>query len=425
MLPRTLARRLSKGGRRFPKALRNKWIAIGGLFLLFWLYEWLALWSNPLLTAWVIVAYFVASFVLEMIFTESAFCKYVCPLGTFNMVYSTASPLQITAKDQAVCKTCVGKECLNGSYQSAPVILVDEIKDGAPVRTHTNGPSGVLGCGLELFVPQVKSNLECTMCLDCVRACPHDNVALEIRAPGRELWRRGAWPKRWDVSLLVIMLAFMGMSNAFGMVGPVYGLLAEIQRALGVGAGGALFIFFAVGNVLLPTGLSIGAAWMTLRLVPLIPRKRQSPTKVARPVIDPAHALRDTLATFAPAFVPIGLGMWAAHYGFHFVIGALAIIPVFHNFVLSFGIRILGDRPNWDIGALMTPEQFAPVQLVLLIGGYLLSMLIAQRTALRVFGRKAQSAWIPWALLLLFMMLFGAWVLSQPMEMRGIIDSAR
>ena len=40
------------------------------------------------LAAWLIVAYFVASFLLEALFTESAFCKYVCPLGTFNFVYS-------------------------------------------------------------------------------------------------------------------------------------------------------------------------------------------------------------------------------------------------------------------------------------------------------------------------------------------------
>ena len=46
-LPRTLAKRLSLRGRRFPRLLRNKWIAIAGLFLLFFLYEWLDLWSSP------------------------------------------------------------------------------------------------------------------------------------------------------------------------------------------------------------------------------------------------------------------------------------------------------------------------------------------------------------------------------------------
>lgn len=103
-LPRTVARRLGRGGRRWPRRLRNKWTAIAVLLLFFWVYEWLDLWASPWLTAWVVVGYFVASFVLEAWFGESPFCKYVCPLGTFNFVGSTISPLQITVRDAAVCR---------------------------------------------------------------------------------------------------------------------------------------------------------------------------------------------------------------------------------------------------------------------------------------------------------------------------------
>ena len=179
------------------------------------------MWSSPLLTAWVIVAYFVASFALEALFTESAFCKYVCPLGTFNFVYSTVSPLQIGARDPNVCHNCVGKECVNGSYRETPLIVVDQIGvNGEPIATHTNGPDGTLGCGTLLFVPQIKSNMDCVMCLDCARACPHDNVGLMARKPGAELLRPDAFPHRWDLAFLLITLAFMGLVNAFGMVPP-------------------------------------------------------------------------------------------------------------------------------------------------------------------------------------------------------------
>ncbi|MCA9973362.1 MAG: hypothetical protein KC425_24250, partial [Anaerolineales bacterium] len=109
-LPRTLARRLSGNGRRWPRRLRNKWFAIALLFLFFWLYEWLDLWASPLLTAWIVVAYFAGAFALEALFAESPFCKYVCPLGSFNFVASTVSPLQIGVRSQDVCRDCVGKE---------------------------------------------------------------------------------------------------------------------------------------------------------------------------------------------------------------------------------------------------------------------------------------------------------------------------
>ena len=43
------------------------------------------------------------------------------------------------------------------------------------------------GCELELFIPEKRGNLDCTFCMDCVRACPHDNVGLLAVAPAAEL----------------------------------------------------------------------------------------------------------------------------------------------------------------------------------------------------------------------------------------------
>lgn len=405
-LPRTLARRLSIRGRRWPKPLRNKWIAIGGLFLFFWLYEWLDLWKSPWLTAWVIVAYFVGSFILEALFTESAFCKYVCPLGTFNFVYSATSPLQIRAKDHNRCHTCVGKECINGSYAEKPMILIDEITDGVPTKTHEHGPDGVLGCGLLLYVPQIKSNMDCTMCLDCVRACPHDNVALAVRNPLREILDLSAWPKRVDLGFLIVALAFMGLVNAFGMIPPVYVLLVNIESITGIHSSGVLlFLVFFVAMLLIPASLSFGASWLSAKLAGA----------------KKAGAVKSTFIAFAPAFVPIGLGIWLSHYMFHFLTGALTIIPVFQYFLTTFGITVLG-RPNWGLAQILPNEVISFLEISMLVGGYLVSAVVARRIAGKLYSRAgaAQLAWMPWALLMLGMILFAAWVMSQPMEMRAV-----
>src|SRR5690606_10552642 len=106
ILPRKLARWLGRPTRRWPKALRNKWLAVASLLAILFLYELYDLWSSPWLTAWMVVAYFAAAFVLEALFTRDSFCKYVCPLGTFNFLYSTASPLQITSRNLDRCRTC-------------------------------------------------------------------------------------------------------------------------------------------------------------------------------------------------------------------------------------------------------------------------------------------------------------------------------
>lgn len=414
-IPRTLAKRLSIRGRRFPRFLRNKWLAIVSLFMLFFLYEFLDMWSSPALTAWVIVAYFVASFALEAFFSESAFCKYVCPLGTFNFVYATASPTQITPRDADLCKSCVGKECINGSYAPAPVIRVDQIPIGGEVvaKTIEHGPKGTLGCGTDLFVPQIKSNLDCTLCLDCARACPHDNVALMVRTPGRELLQPEAWPKRWDISLLVVGMVALGLVNAFGMVPPVYDFMQNMANTLGLTAVGlsdsaieliVLGLIFLVGGLLLPVALVVLAAQFT----------RQITGTQAK------YSRRDTVAAFAPSFIPIGLGVWIAHYGFHFLIGIFTVIPAFQAFLIDHRITVLGSTPSWGLTGL-DANAITLIQVVALLGGFLWSMVIAQRTALRLYRRQATVGLLAWAMLFLVITGIALWIFSQPMEMRGTI----
>jgi ferredoxin len=416
-LPRTLAKHYSLSKRHFPKRLRNKWVAVAALLFIFFLYEWLDLWASPALTAWVIVAYFVASFVLEALFGESAFCKYVCPLGTFNFVYSTAAPTKIGSRNLDICQRCVGKECVNGSYSPEPVIRINEISGGSDTIVHDR--QGTPGCGTLLFVPQMQTTMDCVLCLDCVRACPHDNVGLFTRLPGQELAQprpdSGAWPRRWDVSFLVVSLAFLGLVNAFGMIPPVYELMQNIATALNLRAAGwsnetidafALILIFVMGAVLLPALTLVGAGTLSRML-----------TRNGKQT-----SLRHTAAAFAPSFVPVGLAIWIGHYGFHFLLGALTVIPVLQNFLIDHRLPLLGTEPNWALASLVPHTGvIGLIQVVVLVGGFAWSMLLAQRTAMRLYRRDAPFGLLPWALILLGLMLAAITIFGQPMEMRGTL----
>ncbi len=267
--------------------------------------------------------------------------------------------------------------------------------------------SGVLGCGTQLFAPQMRSNMDCTLCLDCVRACPHDNVALMVRVPGRELMEPNAWSKRWDLSFLVISLAFLGINNAFGMVPPVYEMMSGLANLLQLTELGlsnmliegiVLLILFVVGNLVLPFLLIIVVAWVSRLLTGSRERYGQ----------------REVVAAFAPAFVPLGLGIWMAHYGFHFLIGATSIVPVLQEFFAL--------SANWDWAASpFDVSVVSLVQVVALVGSFLWSMMIAQRAALRLFRPRGMMGLLPWALLLLAMMVVSIQIFSLPMEMRGSI----
>lgn len=381
-LPRTLARRLSVRGRRWPQPLRNKWLAIAGLVGIFWLYEAFDLWASPWLTAWLAVAYFAAAFALEALFSESAFCKYVCPLGTFNFVQSAVSSLQITARDAQICLTCEGHECVRGSARTS-------------------------GCGTELFVPQIRSNLDCTFCLDCARACPYDNVALAVRAPLRELTQAGAWPRRWDLAVLVVVLTAIGLSNAFGMVPPMYILEEWLARRTGIRNEALLVaLILGVAGVLLPVALGVGAAWLS------------------RWLAGGRASLREVFAHYAPAFAPLGFAIWLAHYGFHFATGALTIIPVAQQFLLDYGLAWLGGSPNWSLGAVMPASWLLPLQTLCVLLGFVGSLYVVGERAQQLHATAAavRRATLPWLVLLLALALAAVYIFSLPMEMRGTLD---
>jgi len=394
-LPRTLAKKLAIRGGRWPQILRNKWLAIGLLFTFFFLYEWLDLWASPLLTVWVLAGYFVASFVLETLFAESPFCKYVCPLGTFNFVSSTVSPLQITVTEPNTCKTCVGKECINGRTSTPG----QPVKQGQAIQLDD---IQVLGCGTELFAPQMQSNLDCTLCLDCARACPHDNVALAWRNPLAEV-TQGTWAQRWDLSLLVIIFAFASLGNAFGMVPPVFALEAWLGRILGVTSEfWPLLIIFGMINLVLPIGLSLTAAWLSRAL-----SKRPEP-------------LRLTLGRYAPAFTPLAFAIWLAHYGgFHFLSSALTIIPVTQNFVQDHGFSFL-DEPDWTLAAIVPVNWLDPMEMGVIFIGLIASLyVVGERAKLAKPKRDKAAAQLPWVLLLLGLTFVAFWIFYLPMEMRG------
>ena len=123
-------------------------------------------------------------------------------------------------------------------------------------------------------------------------------------------------------------------------------------------------------------------------------------------------SLRHTVAAFAPAFVPLGFGIWAAHYAFHFLIAPFSLLPVLQEF---FGQT--GDWARFGVG--LPSDVIGFLQVLALLGGFLCALLLAQRAALRLYRRQAFIGLMPWALLLLLLMLAALAIFGQPMEMRA------
>jgi hypothetical protein len=394
MLPRALARKVFRPVRSFPARLRNKGPALVLFVLVLFAYELFDLWGSPWWTAWLIVAYFASALLIDSLYRHAPFCKWVCPLGQFNFVASTLSPLEVRVAEPQVCATCTTYDCIRGTRDAA---------DRSKVVQR--------GCELALFLPHKEGNMDCTFCLDCVHACPHDNVALTTRLPASELWvdpRRsgvGRFSKRKDLAALVLLFTFGALLNAFGMVSPVYAVESWLARTLGTTHEvWVLGLIYAVGLVVEPVLLLGLAAFATRRA-----SGRREPLLL--------------LATrYSYALVPLGFAVWLAHYCFHLLTGLWTFVPVTQSALRDLGLPLLG-APRWDLRGFPL-GLVAPIQQGFLALGLLGSLLVAYQIAQREHPgsvRRARLAFAPWAALSLLLWATGMWLLAQPMEMRGAL----
>ena len=70
-------------------------------------------------TAWLVLAYFAAALTVDLLFTGATFCKYLCPIGQFNFVASTMSPLEVQVRQPGTCRTCRTVDCIKGRRDEA------------------------------------------------------------------------------------------------------------------------------------------------------------------------------------------------------------------------------------------------------------------------------------------------------------------
>ena len=390
MLVRNAARKFFHPVRNWPRLLRTKWLAVGLLIGTLFFYEWFDLWASPWWTASLIVGYFAAALVIDSTFKHATFCKFVCPIGQFNFIASTASPLEVAVRDHDVCAACRTKDCIRGVREpAAPLVVIQR------------------GCELALFQPRKVGNVDCTFCLDCVQACPHDNVGVIGRLPAAELVSDplrsglGVFSKRKDLAALVIVFTCGALLNAFGMVSPIYALENWLAGLLGVSYElpvlAIVFGLFLVCEPLLLIGL---AAW------------------IARACGRSRRSLLSLALRYSYSLAPLGFGIWLAHFSFHFLTGFYTIVPVTQAALVELGWAVLG-QPQWGAPGISP----AVVQLLEygfialgLLGSLLVSYSIA--TTEEIYPTRVFA---PWAVLSLLLAGAAFWLMSQPMEMRGVV----
>ena len=115
--------------------------------------------------------------------------------------------------------------------------------------------------------------------------------------------------------------------------------------------------------------------------------------------------------------MPLGFGVWLAHYAFHFLTGFLTIVPVTQYALADLGWPLLGE-PNWGLAGLR-PGAVYVLELGFLTLGLLGSIIVAVSLAQTDCPSAPRRAYLPWVVLHVVLWALAIWVLTQPMEMRG------
>lgn len=391
MLVRNAMRRVVKPRFNWPRRLRNKWIPVVLFALVLFSYELFSMWSSPWITAWLLLGYFAAVLVIDGLFKHATFCKFICPIGQFNFIAAAVSPMEVAVRDHEVCGTCHTKDCIRGSREPAGGLVILQ-----------------RGCELALFQPAKVGNMDCTFCLDCVHACPHDNVGILGRLPASELMSDthrsgiGFFSRRKDIAALAVIFCFGALMNAFGMVSPVYVVENWLGTVLHVHQAAPILGLLFVAVLLVEPAILLGiAAWIT---------------RTWAGVKQPGLRL---IVRYSYSLVPLGFGMWLAHYGYHFFTGLYTVVPVTQSAFAELGWQILGE-PRWTLVGL--PQAFVqPIEFGFLLLGLTGSLMIIWQFAGQDSEDYPLRVFMPWSAVCLILFAASIWLMTQPMDMRATI----
>jgi len=173
--------------RRFPRKLRVAWISISLMVLGYWVLAFSMpglIGSSSLYTAWYFLGFTLLAGLVFFIFTDMAYCKYVCPLGRVLTTHGKVGGLVIRS-EQSACATCTHFSCA----KACPYHL-------SPFNFEKNNNSE-----------------SCTLCLDCVQACP--SIELHWQRPGKAISRPIQRNDPHDYWVLLIMFAVAAVGIQF------------------------------------------------------------------------------------------------------------------------------------------------------------------------------------------------------------------
>lgn len=147
--------------------------------IVFWVEIVWDAYNNAYLTGGIILIITIGSLIFSVLYTRRSWCRYLCPLGAVNAIFSMPSIVELRSNRHVCLNRCQEHSCFTGDM-AAP---------GCPMFRHPY---------------LVDNNRDCIMCGKCIKNCNNSSIQLNVRLSPEELWAQKT-PRNADSFLIVSM----------------------------------------------------------------------------------------------------------------------------------------------------------------------------------------------------------------------------
>ncbi len=184
-VPGIILQNILKPEKKTPAFIKKNsgWIMAALCIVVFWVEIVWNAYENPYLTGCVILVITVGSLLFSGLYSRRAWCRYLCPLGAVNAIFSMPAVVELRSNRHVCLNRCNDHFCFAGDADSP----------GCPMFRHPY---------------LVDNNRDCIMCARCIKSCNNSSIQLNIRLAPEELWSLGT-PRLADSFLIVSLGAII------------------------------------------------------------------------------------------------------------------------------------------------------------------------------------------------------------------------
>lgn len=350
--------------KKFPVNLRNMYPVIITFLIITWAEFYFSAVSSPKNTAYIAIIFLITAVLISIIFERRSFCRYLCPIGGMIGVYSRFSFLELRARDRTICRGCNTKDCINGNEKG-------------------------YGCPVFEYPEAMDRNTYCVLCTECIKTCPKDNIAMNIRPITKELAQPS--DRSLDESLMILAAFAIVIFHGITMIPFWFKWTDAIMLNTGIEPYAlvtiALFAF---------TGFTI----LVYLFFILLTHDSQLTT-------------HDSFIAFAYPLIPIALFFHLSHNVFH-LFGEGENLLIVSSDPFGWGWDLFGTR-GLKLEPIISFNMIYYLEIALAILGTVYAIYLAYKTSLQdIAGR----GFVSMAIMILCLTVLYILMLNQPMVMR-------